>query len=714
MTSKANPVRFVPRGFVPTREQQDIQLSRHRVTLIEANAGAAKTTTLALRIGEAIARGMPPGKILALVFTPQARDVMKTRLVDIGIPHSTAAQIQVRTFEEFAGEVLGAIEGPGPARLGSAQELKPHALAAIEQVSLGYAGATEFLDIRSHNVAISQFLECQLRLKATMALDENDGDTGLEESAERLGVPLTDYLWTLEYERIRLGVFDEVLFRGPFDATYDLARQLDDFPETKNALPRYGLVAGDELHDLNEASFRVLEALLDMDDLYFVGAGDRDQVIHSSLGADESYLGHRFTDKHAGCVRYPLTMTYRHGPHLAYAMEAFKQKPVDSSLPVITEIIQLHYGQARLEEGAARVVDAIGKWKSDGFPLEACAILLRERHQSVAIENALMRANIGYRTQGMQGYLQREEILFLRGMIAIALKNLASVESAAIRKAIVESLAIFGEVAFTPQEMDYAKSVIAKDPQILNSFFTGQIQRSQSEKARTRISSAVAYMEGVAAETPADAVLRDICERMDLVAVAQRIYVHPHDAAVVAKSVDGFIEVARQSGMNLRQFSEWIGAADAFVATRRSRNLVLLECVANSKGKEFDHVILPFLENGEFPSPMRDLKEEENLFYVGATRARSRLTLISPEDESTRSPFIRRMELASSRARALAAVQKNLAQTGAAPSRLELRVPYSDKDTVKSLGAQWDAARKVWYVKAGLDREPFKPWFPEE
>jgi DNA helicase-2/ATP-dependent DNA helicase PcrA len=201
---------------------------------------------------------------------------------------------------------------------------------------------------------------------------------------------------------------------------------------------------------------------------------------------------------------------------------------------------------------------------------------------------------------------------------------------------------------------------------------------------------------------------------MDLETLAKRIYVHPYDASVVARSVQGFIAVARQSGMNLRDFSEWIGAADAFVASRKSKNLVLLECVANSKGKEFDHVILPFLENEEFPSAMQNLKEEENLFYVGATRAKSRLTLISPDDSQKRSPFVKQMELASSRARANAAVQRNYTQAAALPTRLDLDVPYADKDAAKAMGAQWDAARKVWYVKTGLNTEPFKHWFRKE
>ena len=709
MQKTSNPLRFTPRGFAPTAEQNAIQLSQHPVTLIEANAGAAKTTTLALRIGEALARRLVPEQILALVFTPEAKEVMRSRLVEIGIPPFTVAKIRVSTFDEFASDVLLTIEGQKTLQLHSVKDLKPQALQAIEQVSLSYFDYTDALDIRTHNVAISQFLECQLHLKATMALDGDPENAGLIEAAERLGVPFTDYLWALEYERIRLGTFDEAQFRGPFDASYDLARQLGAYPDTRNALPSFSLVVGDELHDLNEASFRILTALLDMDKTYFVGAGDKDQVIHSSLGASEEFLSHRFSDRYPGCAQYPLTMTYRHGPELAYAIAAFKDKPVESGSPESTEITQLHYSDAN--DCAARVVEAIKKWTSTKNSLEGCAILLRDRHQSVPIENALMQAGVPYRTHGMQASLQREEILFLRGMVAISLKNLVSVQSLDVRKAIIESLAIFGELAFSASDMEFAKTAVARDPDMLASFFSGQIQRSESAHASARISAAVSFIQDADPDTPAHLILRKICDKMDIEALAKRIYVHSHDAAVIAKSVNGFIDGAAKSGMNLREFSEWIGTADAFIAGRRSKKMVLLECVADSKGKEYDHVIMPFLELGEFPVATGAAAEEENLFYVGATRAKLQLSLITPKDEDLRSPFIGRMALASSRSRANSALRKNRARDSNAALRTDLSVAYADKDVVKAMGAKWDTTRKVWYVPAGEDAQPFKPWF---
>jgi Domain of unknown function (DUF5710) len=38
--------------------------------------------------------------------------------------------------------------------------------------------------------------------------------------------------------------------------------------------------------------------------------------------------------------------------------------------------------------------------------------------------------------------------------------------------------------------------------------------------------------------------------------------------------------------------------------------------------------------------------------------------------------------------------------------RIDLKVPFAGKDDAKRLGARWDAARKVWYVPAGMDFGP--------
>lgn len=744
--------RFIPSAFTPTDEQREIQTAGERVILVEANAGAAKTTTLALRIGESLARGVPAAGMLALVFTEEAREVMRRRLVEVGIAPALTAAVRVETFESLAQAVLLEYEGFAVPSA-TVPQLREQVLAALDRVSAKYQYRYSGLEIATHNLAVSQFLDLQMAVKARLAYPEDADLLGHEETAEVMGLSLTHLLTFLEYEELRLGVFGEAKFRGPFDATYDLARSLGERPEIADFLPTCQLVVCDELHDMNEAAFRILLALLDKGNTrgkaYFVGAGDKDQVIHATLGADAQYLRERFDHAFPALRRLPLSATYRHGAHLALSMGKFKNKPSQSGLTTVTDIPRLTYPAGDWTQGGELVVKALRLWKKEGGALGDCAILLRDSHQSIAIENALITAGIAYHCHALMPYLQRPEILFLRGMLAIALGDLATVAAKDIRKAIVEALVTFGELdlkaslylpgvgtpASAEQALAWAQQTVADAPDTLQSFFTGLIVGKEGEKlspARQRIVASVDYLRGLAGDAPAAEVFVEIWARLGLEAAIKRLYVYPQEAEVVIRSAQGFIELARSSGLSLADFSASIGEREATVGKSRGKKGVTVELVATAKGKEYEHVILPFLEQGEFPQAGAASADESNLFYVGATRARARLTLIVPDAPERQSVFIERMGLGSALAAKAETAREKLADAQAAvainalaragkangtkPSpriasqRTDLKVSYAEKDKAKALGARWDATRRTWYIETGTELAPFREW----
>ncbi|NYE60281.1 DNA helicase-2/ATP-dependent DNA helicase PcrA [Duganella sp. 1224] len=717
-----NPPRFTPQGLIPTAEQTAIQLAQNKVVLVDANAGAAKTTTLALRIGEALARKLAPEQILALTFTPEAREVLRRRLLEVGVPQTLAERVAVLTFEDFAAWMMDLADNDDVRQCRDLRALKDHALHAIDRTGERYAGRVDGLELHTHSLALSQFLEVQQNLKATMALDADVEFLGHEEAAELLGVPLTDYLITLEYEAMRLDGGAGAVFRGPFDASYDLACNLHGGARLAEQFHDYRLVLCDELHDLNEASFRILEALIDRPQCFFVGAGDKDQVIFAKLGASDEFLNRRFAERFPKLARYPLTQTWRHGPHLAYAMAEFKQKRVESALPLRTELQHAHYADAA--DCAQRVVAAVRQWKADGHSYDGCAILLRDRHQSMAIENALIEADIDYRTPPMAGYLQRDEILFLRGLLAIALRDFATVKSEQVRVAIVDALVAFSEMRFSARSMDNFKQQILKSPDLLGELFLIEDERRDgvepgyrdvaSAATKRAVIDALAWLATVDTGAPAAAVLTELCERVQLAATARRIFVRAYDAGVINKSIASLLAAAAASGQSLREFWNAVNAREAFIRRKRDRKSVLIECAGNAKGKEFEHVILPFLEEGEFPHPSQPRREEENLFYVAATRARARLTLVSPADAAARSSFLAQMRLPKSSAAAEAALERNArnerASVAAPVTRHYLTAGFQDKDQVKALGAKFDIARRAWYIESNMDITPFLAW----
>lgn len=46
--------------------------------------------------------------------------------------------------------------------------------------------------------------------------------------------------------------------------------------------------------------------------------------------------------------------------------------------------------------------------------------------------------------------------------------------------------------------------------------------------------------------------------------------------------------------------------------------------------------------------------------------------------------------------------------------RVNLKVPFAEKDSAKALGAKWDAAKKLWYIVDKVDLSPFLQWIDEK
>jgi Domain of unknown function (DUF5710) len=44
--------------------------------------------------------------------------------------------------------------------------------------------------------------------------------------------------------------------------------------------------------------------------------------------------------------------------------------------------------------------------------------------------------------------------------------------------------------------------------------------------------------------------------------------------------------------------------------------------------------------------------------------------------------------------------------------RIDLNVPFHEKDEAKALGARWDPQRRLWYVPDNIDSLPLRKWMP--
>jgi DNA helicase II / ATP-dependent DNA helicase PcrA len=699
---------FIPRGITPTEEQRDIQTCRARHIIAMANAGAAKTTTLALRIAESITRGVWPESIIALTFSGEAARVLKERLVDIGLDEKIVRRIRCETFDAFSQQVLRDFEGGLAPSLASFDAVAPHVRAAVAELKAQniQRRTPRELALPEHNEQIFEFLTIARNLKARLVRPQLEDGESFEEHAESLNLPESIFRLFCQMEKDRAGYGDEPRWRAEFDATYDLACLLAS-EDCQIRPPLFRIVIVDELQDMNPATYAVLEYLLVQGKSFFTGAGDFDQVIHRWAGADVNFIRTRFGQGWQSVETRPLTRTYRHGPIMALATASLKNKEVASGRRHETRIQVEACADHRSD--AERVAANVFDWKKRGGQFKDCAIILRAPYQSILIENALLEAGIGWRVEGLESYLLRSEILMLRGVIAFALNDYESIPGVEKRLKVLQALLLWQQFEWGANRLDDAAlKTAAEQPDLFDAFLKGTLLKPQTRadkkaagssgdeeteadfrflekvgelrksgrhdeantlqhlrkldaetidetpvqrSARMRLDKTLAMLREAPPDEPAWSVLERAVDMLALKKVARQIYIAPSTAVMVGRSIDGFIDGARRGNLPLRDFALWLRKAEARALKLRASNTVLLCTVEAAKGQEFESVMLPCLEEGAFPLSGCDPAEESNRFYVAVTRVRDELTLYVPDNPARVSAFVKAMGIDKAMAR---------------------------------------------------------------
>ncbi len=637
----SDPV-FQPTHLTPSDEQLAIQLRRTRLLLVEANAGAAKTTTLALRIAQALLRGAPPQTLLALTTTAPAVQALKDRLAHIGVTKAVVQQLRLQTFEAFSLAALEAAEGSKPRILQAHEQVRPYVIRAVERaLSLPEERYPEDLATDARPAGLVEgLLQSFDAIKGRMAVEHLDPEERLTPAvAAALGFDyLTMRTW-LCYEFIRKGGHpDHPEFRFEGDGVYDLARLLVHGEiDAGDALLKQDLtlICVDEMHDVNRAAFTVLKALLAANPrAAFVGVGDRDQVIHAQTGAEAAFMGEHFRAEVGEPDVLPLTASRRFSPQLARHVGALAGKPYAADDAATTLI---HLERCESPRLAAEFIARQAQAHQAQRALASLRVLLRHPAQSVLVEHELLKHGIAYGTAGFAPYLARPETLLVRGLYAHAGDDYTGFDTPKQRAGLLDAWLLFSGARIDSAELRHLDSAeaqhaaVAEAAQALDttrSFIEGHALRSAQPTARRLLDAALAVLRS----GDLDAFEASFLKALDPYRLAARVFVREADAERVASNVTQLHRVAVAEGTSVQAAFRVFSQMDAARRQARASERVVLSSIEAAKGLEFDHVLIPHLTAGEFGGATT---ENRNLLYVALTRARRRLTVtFDPERPS--------------------------------------------------------------------------------
>lgn len=589
--------------------------------LILAGAGSGKTTVLVNRVEHIISSHLAtPWQVLAITFTNKAAGELRERLVSaIGEEaddiwaytfHSCCSRILRRFGEKIGYTNHFTIYDTDDSRrvmkqcqkqLGIEDKLINHKsiLAEISRAKDSLISPEEYKQTAQNDFRKSKIAECyelyQAQLKKSDAMD-----------------------------------FDDIIFN-----TVKLFEENEDVRNIYQTQFKYVMV--DEYQDTNHAQY-VLTSLLADKYKNICVVGDDDQSIYRFRGATiENILS--FENHYKGAKVIRLEENYRSTQNILDGANAVishnKNRKGKTLFTRSGSGDKIVYKTVMSEsEESQYIIDEIVKNVNNGMKYSDHAILYRMNAQSRNLEVMLTKSGISHRIIGGHRFFDRKEIKDIVSYLAVInnpsdnvrLQRIINVPKRAIGDTmfanVLEIGAGLGMSAFEVCERaDEFQKTSRSASKLMN--FTKMIRDFQE-----------CIENGMGLNDLLQEVL-DVTKYLDYLQEEPETY---EDRVNNIKELSSmFIKYEEESeDANLSEFLEDVALISDIDSYNEDEDAVVLMTLHSAKGLEFPIVFIPGMEEGIFPGNQsmfseEDLEEERRLAYVGITRAKKKLYLISSQ-----------------------------------------------------------------------------------
>ncbi len=542
-----------------------------------AGAGTGKTRTITHRIAHLVAGGShPASEILAVTFTTRAAGEMRLRLRSLGV-----AGVQARTFHSAALKQLGYF---WPRAVGGRLwPILEHKLRFVAAAAKRAGAATDTATLRDLAGEIEWAKASLIRPDDYLdAIARHQRDTPVPG-------PVAVKVYT-GYEKLKNEAqqldFDDLLL-------HTCAILEDDEDVAREFRARYRSFVVDEYQDVTPLQQRMLDAWLGGRDRLTV-VGDANQTIYSFAGASPNYLLD-FDRKYPDATVVRLERDYRSTPQVvtlanriiagAQGKAARLRLKLTAVLPDGPAATFDEYSDEPAE--AKAVANRAAALIAGGLPASGIAVLYRMNAQSETYEKALADAGVPYLVRGGERFFARPEVR--QALVALRKAGVDSAGSTGLGSTGID------RPDGTGTDLDEARPTRSAPVVAL----VGRVRR-------------LLEPVGLTSEPPPAGALRDRWESLlALVGVAEELADGDPAAGLPALV----------SELEQRSEAQHAPTVDG----------VTLASLHAAKGLEWDAVFLVGLTDGTLPiqhaETPEEVEEERRLFYVGVTRARTRLAL---------------------------------------------------------------------------------------
>ena len=617
--------------------QREAVVATEGPLLVIAGAGSGKTRVLTRRVAYILTERMAdPYQVLAVTFTNKAAGEMKERIA--AFMGGDMPGLNVSTFHSFCARFL---------------RQEAEALGYERDFTIFDSADSETLAkncIKDLSLSSSQFTpKAQLR-KISNAKNQMVSANQFEQIAQGYFESTTAQIYSLYQQRLRdcnAMDFDDLIFNS-----VALLKSNEQIGQRYRNRFHYLMV--DEYQDTNHVQYLLLKYLLGKHNNICV-VGDEDQAIYGWRGADIRNIL-EFEKDYPGAIIVKLEQNYRSTSVILSAASsvisnnaARKEKTLWTSDEGGDKLNLIMVDSA--DEEAIEVIGRIYDKERLETQLNEIAVLYRTNAQSRALEEQLRRRNIPYQIVGGISFYQRKEIkdfmaylkLIVNSRDDVAFQRVVNYPKRGIGQKTIEDIAGLAR----RESKSYLQIAASADqyPELGSRYKKLTVFASLIEKYRERQET-----------QPLDLMAGDLVEELklfeDFLSEDQTI------GQTRVENIEAFLEgmAAYARSHSDTTLVDYLSEISLFTDLDNYSEIdekVTLMTLHTAKGLEYDSVFIVGLEEGLFPlgnaiAEPDKMEEERRLFYVGATRARRRLTLSSAttryrfgEVESIPSRFIK-------------------------------------------------------------------------
>ncbi len=587
-------------------EQQQAVTAADAAIAVIAGPGTGKTRTLVARILHLVKDlSVKPSDITAVTFTNKAAGEMRERLEQALGDKRAVRKMTIGTFHAIARTLLE--EHGLTVSLVDRADAEDLAAAVLRECGGG------------KKLSSSRFLEAVSRYKNGLSAEE-----GLS--------PFFEAYQRRLQERGLLD-FDDLLFKA-----WETARQGVEKRE------RFSHLLVDEFQDVNDIQYRLLRAWQQGGNGSLFVIGDPDQAIYGFRGAD-AHCFERLEADYPALRFVRLTYNYRSVPAvLRCALPVIEKSPLANGQRSLAPL-RKERGSARLVEAADHFSEAVfvakeinrlvgGMDMLDAQAMRArqgplgfsdIAVLYRTHRQAEVLEACLKKEGIPYVVNGRESFLSdpsvRSALSFFHSLLESGDGN-ALFQSLTARTSLEEEKrqALLTYCRAEPAEMHRLR---LEAPQSWLGMLPASLRRLEPVQKWAELAERFL----LAMKKKPAALLGDWIEAAGL--KEGEALAKLRNMAVFHASMPDFLwNLTTGEEGDLSRSGGKVYHADS----------VTLTTLHGSKGLEFPVVFICGVSKGrlplERPGEAIDLAEERRLFYVGMTRAREELILLTGEEPS--------------------------------------------------------------------------------